>query len=137
MRPYLRWLQTNSTRVQVRRVGGQALKMEARITHTQRPDECSFVVAAPVPDDDHPPTQMLEEFSQELHDRFNRDVVLRIGQPVQPQPTQGRCHTQSGDDRDLVAVMTQEGSTGVFPFGAQVRRTSGFRKKPLSSIRTR
>ena len=25
----------------------------------------------------------------------------------------------------------QEGSTGVFPFGAQVRRTSGFKKKPL------
>ena len=43
-RPYLRWAPDLFDRVQVRRVGGQAFEVQARVPRTQRPDQRSLVV---------------------------------------------------------------------------------------------
>ena len=41
-------------RVQVRRVGRQALQVQARMVCAELTDERAFVVGAPIPDDDDP-----------------------------------------------------------------------------------
>ena len=78
-RPILQMTPDQLHRIEVRRVGGQPLQVQSRVTCAEGAHERPFVVAASVPDDDDLPAQMPQQRAQKLHHCLRRDVVFRVG----------------------------------------------------------
>lgn len=81
-----------------------------------------------VPKQDDFPAEMTEQLSEERDDFGPRDVA-HVEVEVQAEAAAPRGHRERRNDGDFCC--------GVQPMGAQVLRTLGMSKKPLSSTNTR
>ena len=82
-----------------------------------------------IPQQDEWSPQVAEQLAEERDDLGTGDVA-HVEIEVQPEPVATRGHGERRDDGDLVRY-------GVCPTGAQVLRTLGIRRKPLSSRNAR
>ena len=126
-------------RVEHGRVGRQTFQAQAVcVPGEQGADRRAFVHGAAVPKHDQPlaPELGKQPFQEVSHLRV---VEIAVDQPAakQSQALPAWRQPQGRAKRDLLTVAPCWWSTGVSPWGAQVRRRSGAIKSPLSSMSTR
>src|SRR2546425_8360464 len=101
----LKWVQTNSSGVQVGRIAREGLDVQPRTPGEQGANVGTLVNAAAVPEDDDVPAELAEQGAQEHRDLHMGDVAPRIEMDVEPAAPPPGTHRDGRDRRDFVAAI--------------------------------
>lgn len=95
-------------RVELGSIGGELLRVKARVSAAEVAEGIPLVDPAVVPQDDDVAAQVAQKMPEELAGLSVGDVLLRVQPVVQAEAPPTWAHRYPGDHRDLVAAVEIE-----------------------------